>query len=680
MVELVYAKKRLEPIIKKFNIDVENDKVFKAIILLFKGQTDYQIWALKAVFSHAASLDTIAQIKEWSEANPTEISHLSLQNIVSYKTKVEIIILLREMASLDAMHVVKNFINKFNTDQRRIIKENVLDPISNAYSSLTFDQFKSFFNLAKGFETLPQHRQQKFISLMSAVTSFPSIVKHLNNALEESYEWNREDMLSFAQRNCPDTEVVYDKDNVVIIRVPSFESSSKLCGSGRTAWCLTRDKSYFQRYTAENDHAQQFFLFDFNKRENHDLAHVGFSVNPKRGINYAHSTRNNNLMGTVSVDGRNWNINDVLQHHNISKEVYIRLKKLVNYKWDKTDFLLKMDDMGVKVTELPDGRIIVPCENRSIKQFILQHTLSSDVSDNNGKSFVVLDFTKDVNNDKSILLFIFSKDKYETLSFSKLYDPYCVVASNPSVLGENKLTSDMFVKTNIIDPNILLHKLIDECNTEAAIKLLSENEQIDPNFVFYASMPAVKAITNGDEKLFNALVNHPNFDITLTEGFGEPYSHFLILTMETKLCEKGVNLQSWIDMCMSILENPKYNINCLNINDDTTLHCACEQPEFIQIVKYLVNRDDVDVNLVNDWGFRPIDVALDLEKVNIEAIKCLLTREDLILTDETRNVAKTKNIDLDKLREHVLKNQKASNSKKEESKYADIFAKANKQS
>lgn len=680
MAELVYAKKRLEPIIKKFNIDVENDKVFKAIITLFNGQTDYQMWALKAVFSHVAPLEAITQIKEWAEANPTEICHLSLQNIVSYKTKENFVTLNKEMASLDAMHVVKNFINKFNTEQRRIIKETVLDPIGNAYSALSNSQFKSFFKLAKGFETLPQHRQQKFISLMSAVTSFPSIIKHLNDALEESYEWNREDMLSYAQRNCPDTEVVYDNNNVVILRIPSFESSTKLCGSGRTAWCLTRDKSLFHRYTAENDHAQQFFLFDFNKRENHDLAHVGFSVNPKRGINYAHSTRNNNLMNRVPVDGREWNINEVLKSHNISKEVYIRLKKLVNYKWDKEDFLVKMESMGVKVTELSDGRIIVPFESNSVKQFVLQHTLSADVNENNSRAFAVLDFSKTVNNEKSILILFFTKDKYESLSFSKLYDPYCVATTQPNVLGENNLTSDMFVKTNIVDPNILLHKLIDERNIEAAIKLLAENEKVDPNYVFYASMPAIKAITNGDNKLFDALINHPKFDITLTEGFGEPYSHFLILTMETKLGDRTANLQSWIDMCMSILENPKYDINCLNINDDTTLHCACEQPEFIQIVKYLVNRADVDVNKVNDWGFRPIDVALDLEKVNIEAVKSLLIREDLIITDETNALAKSKGIDLDKLREHVLKKQKTVINEREESKYADIFAKANKQS
>lgn len=483
MAELIYAKKRLAPMIQKYGIDVENDKVFQSIIALFNGQTDYQMWAIKVVYGRTTTLDDLNDIKAWADANPTEIAHLSMHNLVSYKTSADIALLHNEMQNLDAVRLVKATINRFNTAQRHALTNTILARVQETPNHALKDSlFKKFYTVAKSFDILPAHRQQKFMSLMSAVTDVNSIMNHMENAIQETYDWNREDMLSYAQRCCPDVDVVYDKDNVVIARIPSFESSQKLCGNGRTSWCLTRDRGYFTRYTKENENAQQFFLFDFNRKENHDLAHVGFSVNPARGINYAHSTRNNNLMGSVTVDGNSWDIHKVLKHHNIEKSVYVRLKKLTAYKWDKVSFTQMLATHHIPVTELEDGRLIVTITDDSLYKRIMGHTLCPNLNTRENKYFALFDFSKDVDNDKSILLFAFGKDRYETLSFKNMYDAYGSAESNPNVLGKNHVTSDMFVKQGDINPNILLHKLIDEENIKAAIKLLEENKDIDPEY------------------------------------------------------------------------------------------------------------------------------------------------------------------------------------------------------
>lgn len=676
MANLVYAKKRLEPIIKKFGIDVDNDVTFKAIITLFNGQTDYQIWALKVFHDSSVSIDQLKLIQEWANTNPTEISHLSKHNIVSYKTPSDIAMLFSEIGSLDAMHMVTKFIAKFNTEQRQILKNTLINDVV-IYNCLNYPAFNNFFKLVKDFETLPQHRQQKFISLMSAVYSFDEIIVHLHRALEESYTWNREDMLSFAQRNCKDTEVCFDKDNVVILRVPTYESSTKLCGGGRTSWCLTRDRSYFTRYTKENDNAQQFFLFDFNKAENHDLSHVGFSVNPNRGINYAHSTRNGNLMSELEVNGEKWDIHKVLETLHIDKSAYIRLKKLKNYAWDKLNFCTSFSSKVNNIKELEDGRIIVSLGDNKTLRGIIDHTLiQHDFDFRSSSIFAVLDFSKDVNDENALLIVVFVKDKYETLSFKHIFNAYNQKYDKTNTLKHFSLTSDMFVNNIITNPNILLHKLIDEHNTEEAVKLLKENKDVDPNFVFFASMPAIKAITIGDANLFKAITAHPKFNINLTDGFGEPYSHFLLIMMETQINSKK-NMSAWMEMCLTVLENKDYDVNRLNLNDDTTLHCACEHPAFVPIVEYLINRDDVDINKVNDWGFRPIDVALDCEKVNVEAIKLLLTRQDLIISDDTQAMCKAKGVDLEKLKASI---QASSTKQQNDSQYAEIFAKVIKKS
>lgn len=682
MAELVYAKKRLEPIITKFSIDVENDKVFHAIVTLFPGQTDYQMWALKAVFSKSTTLDNIINIKEWIDENPTEIQHLSKKNLVLYKNFGDFANLRVEIESINAISFIRNTISKFNTAQRHLFTDKILAPFaSNPYEALKNSLVSTFYKLLKDFETLPTDRKQKFISLMSPITDLNVIKKHLENALTETYEWNREDMLSYAQRCCPDVEVTYDMNNIVVLRIPSFESSQKLCGNGRTSWCLTREKSYFNNYTTSNGNAQQYFLFDFNRKESHELAHVGFSVNPTKGINYAHTTRNNNLMGGQNIDGRTWDINSVLSFHNINKSVYVRLKQLKAYKWDKESFLNTLSKHHFAVNQIDDNRFIVPIDNSVLYDILLSHTLvgSNLCLNSNQKTFAVFDFSKELNDEKSILILIFTKDRYEILSFNTMYDAYCGKSTESSALGKNNLTSDMFIKVGEMNPDILLHKLIDEQNIVAAIKLLEENENVDPNTMFYGSIPVIKAITSRNANLFKALANHKKFDLSLTEGFGEPYLQFIMLYMETLVEDKKVNLKPFFEMAFTFIDNDKYNINNLDINGDSALHVACEMEELSPIVERLVANPKCDVNIKNEWGYTPLDVALDNAPVNMQAVNLLLSRQDLKISDETKKFASEQaHINLDELREKVLvKNEKKQEVNKQEvDEYSDIFAKA----
>lgn len=682
MVELNYAKKRLEPIIMKYGIDTENDKVFKSIIILFNGQTDYQMWALKLVFGKQASLDTVIEIKEWADNNPTDIQSLSKQNLVSYKTIHEIRALLEEMMNIDAFHVVKNVISLFNTEQKHILKQYALDVVKTPYNALSNTAFQKFYKLAKDFNKLPANRKQKFVILMSAVHDLGTIMSQMKSALEQSYTWDREDLLSYVDRNNLNAEVVYDQNNIVILRISDFETSKKLCGGGRTAWCLTRENSYFQNYTSKQDNSQQFFLFDFNLKEDNELAHVGFSVHPRRGIINAHTTRNFSIVKDYEINNERWNIHKLLQHHNIDKSTYIRLKKLTNYSWDKLNFVERLTRAHntAKSFELEDGRLVVEIANSNIHSFVFGHTLlggnSNTTANDSNKVFAVLDFSKDLNSDKSVIAIVFSKDIYGTLSPNAVHDPYGAMFTDAGILSKYNLTSDVFVKSNNIEPQILLHKLIDEKNIQAAIKLLEENPELDPNTMFYNNLPIVKALMQGSKPLFDALVNHKNFDMNLTEGFGEPYAQFLLLFMQSEYSKNNKGkMDVYIDMCLSLLQNPKYNCNCEDINNDTVLHLACESTITLPIVAYLISRGDVQINSTNDWGYAPIDVAI--ENNNTEAIKMLLSRPDIEINNVTRELAQSVNISLDNLMSQVGKTDVTSASEPSQSNdYADIFARA----
>ena len=53
MSEVVYSKKQIEPLIKKYGINPETNTLFQNIIKLFADTPNYQVWAVKVIFSKA---------------------------------------------------------------------------------------------------------------------------------------------------------------------------------------------------------------------------------------------------------------------------------------------------------------------------------------------------------------------------------------------------------------------------------------------------------------------------------------------------------------------------------------------------------------------------------------------------------------------------------------------------
>ena len=101
MSEVVYSKKQIEPLIKKYAINPETNTLFKDIINMFADKPNYQVWALKTVFSHALTFDNLVHIKNWSEENKNHIKSLTKKNIVSYSTKRDLLSLLKEIDGLN---------------------------------------------------------------------------------------------------------------------------------------------------------------------------------------------------------------------------------------------------------------------------------------------------------------------------------------------------------------------------------------------------------------------------------------------------------------------------------------------------------------------------------------------------------------------------------------------------
>ena len=97
IITMDYNKKQMQPLISKYGINVETNKLFIKVCELFDGQSNYQTWAVKMIFSQAMTFEQLTFIHEWIEANGNMISKLDKKNIVSYSNKTAIAQLLKEI-------------------------------------------------------------------------------------------------------------------------------------------------------------------------------------------------------------------------------------------------------------------------------------------------------------------------------------------------------------------------------------------------------------------------------------------------------------------------------------------------------------------------------------------------------------------------------------------------------
>jgi hypothetical protein len=104
------------------------------------------------------------------------------------------------------------------------------------------------------------------------------------------------------------------------------------------------------------------------------------------------------------------------------------------------------------------------------------------------------------------------------------------------------------------------------------------------------------------------------------------------------------NTASLDRMIKTILNNKKYDFNMTDINHDTVINVACEYPKLIWVIEELVKKDNVNPNIINDWDCTALGTAIHWK--NIEAIKILATRKDVIVRPTDLEEANKVGIDL----------------------------------
>ena len=653
MAELNYSKKQIQPLIEKYAINAETNTTFARIINMFDGQPNYQLWGVKVVFSKAIKVEELESIKNWAEVNPSLIKQLSKNgNIICYSTASDFATLRKEMDGLCKIAFVKGVISRFNTDQRKILTEEIAPDSFNGLTCDSSSKFKEWFTLFDKFNKLSANTKTKVIGRMSAVRNVSEIKTLINQALQEKYAWNKEDLLSFVANNTPDCDVVFNDKDIVVLNVKSYKDSNTLC-YGRTSWCITSSEGQWKNYVNGKNN-KQYFFFDFSKPEKDELAHIGFTVNDTKGFHAAHSTSDGNMMNMgISYHGKNVNIQQALVNAGVGLGMFLKLKANNNFKWSAEDLIkfVKKHDNDMAIACNKDNRIIVNALTQNGLSLLCGHTfikVNNMPIDNNAKCYVVFDFNLTNNDDKGIISIYYKKDTYKIDTLNQVWDAYGTNIKDDKYLAKIGIRTEDYLNREAVNPSILLHKLIDEGDEEGAIKLIDENKDVDVNFVFNDKRPIFTAIDSKMHRIVSKIIVNDKFNSNVDDGFGESLIQNLLwsyyLDETNKVSSK--NAASIRDMVESIVDSGKFDLNYIDGNEDTTINIACTNPNMLWLVEKLAAKKDINVNCVNDIGWAALGNAIRYK--NIKAIEFLGKRPDLEVRDKDKELAKKMGIDLDK--------------------------------
>jgi hypothetical protein len=649
---MTYNKKQMQPLIDKFQINPETNKLFAKIIEMYDNQPNYQIWAVKGVFSQTFDFETLAKIHDWSVLNQTMIKSLEKKNIVSYSTKTAITQLLHEMTALDNVAIIKDIISHFNTDQRRMLTEAILPQEMNGLQAYQNPLVKEWGGIFAKFDRLPSSRKNNFYTKASGVRDTKELQSLIKDALEATYTWNKEDLLAYLENNTKDVEVVFNQGPYVIIRVPNFDMSKKICGGGRTQWCITMEKDHWNSYVGRSSDRNQYFLFDFNRRETDPFAHIGFTIQKGYGIVEAQSCDNKPMLQDLSNGRETLNINTALAAVGAKMSTFVRLDKSSEFKWDVHSMLefVQKNPSLFAVAYDKDSRYVLNCLSHDGLRKLAGHTMvriNNIPVDNNNKVYVILDMNLPVNDDKAVIVMRYQKDQYGDVTLKESRDLFNGDLMDGKYLSQIGLSPNEFLNREAIDPSILLHKLIDEHDEIGAIKLIEENmDKVDVNYEFNMRMPVFSALNASMFKLFGKIVSHPKFNSKVEDGFGETLLQSLLYMYSAdEVTSSSEDEKSLIDMITAIMDNKSFDFNARDLSGDTALTIVCDYPKMTWIAKRLIADRNVDVNQANEFHLSPLKKCISAN--NLEALRELGKRPDLVVSEEDKTLAKNRGINLD---------------------------------
>lgn len=171
------------------------------------------------------------------------------------------------MANSIIEHKVKQFADSIISSKYRHL-----------YNEESYAIFREMYN-----EGIKQEELQQIIGKkIAAFHSSESFNIFLKDTYNKMTGFCSEAILRKAEES--DAEIISHKDNKIIIKIDNYDQSNLL---GSSNWCISRDKSYFNSYTKDDN--KQYFVFDFNLESKDEMSMVGITLTRDGGFYTAHS-------------------------------------------------------------------------------------------------------------------------------------------------------------------------------------------------------------------------------------------------------------------------------------------------------------------------------------------------------------------------------------------------------
>ena len=326
-----------------------------------------------------------------------------------------------------------------------------------------------------------------------------------------------------------------------------------------------------------------------------------------------------------------------------------------NFEWSVEGITNFCEKNNIEIVCVMGSHIVVKPSNMTETSKMLNHTLikTDKLSFNKGTQlFIILNTDKQFNDDDAIIILNYGKDDYDTLSINNASNLYNRKVDTGSIFKTIGVDEEKLIGQQTIKPDMLLHKYIDQNRIDDILDTISRYENIDVNTVHHCDVPLHKALSKGMIDVCEAIIKHKSFNFKTFDGFGE---FFGTLVLYYRLNQNNKKINKLIDIILNTQD-----INTVNSCNETMLHVAVEHQSLIDIVQKLLENQNINPNIINEFGMSPLTNAIMAN--NIEAIELLLSRDDVVVRKCDFSVANEHKLDLQSIIDEKRKNKSEDNT------------------
>lgn len=363
--------KFLRTLISRYRVNLSEPR-WAVVYFISRESRHYFYWAIKNLMSGVhfnlieRALNLVFKFQGCSQKlkKGTLAAYSEVKGLYEFFNEFEAIIFEKEVSSA---------ISKFAANQRSLMKT----------TQLSDDEKKALLLINR----IPQDVAKNFIKKMTPCMSVPTIIDELRFLSSNSIVWDKEWVKKFIQKNNLNAEVVFESDDILLVKVKDFNTIRRL--GGNTSWCITRRHSFWSNYYLDTpDIAEQYMLFNFGLPEYDDTSIVGFTETVGKGITAMHDFKNvslvsrnrelkclydnyvNNLKGKIifDVDEDNIEVDEATKEFPVTPEEFLEdvgidsklYKKDPFFKWERDSVLeiINSIDNGNHIILRDDGNVL----------------------------------------------------------------------------------------------------------------------------------------------------------------------------------------------------------------------------------------------------------------------------------------------------------------------------------